>query len=324
MVYPNAVNPVRETESASQVSFETVAPNKGVKIGLLIFMSTILISFGVFAYYVLQDEATSTSMNNDYQARYVQGKCIDDTGIYMADSRLPKIIAQTLHYPDTSNVSYFDYNNKQPYFSRIISLLDEQKKGIFIDVGAGSGHLSHFLEDMYSWTGLLIDVDSTTIRNLLASKRKSYISEKCVGLLPYSYFGIFEYVGQSNRLVLPISKYARFVRKEMCYPLFSFMMSLDISELDLLIIDINGQELNVLQTLPYPDIIIKMIVVNCHNKLALNQISDYLEKKNFKLQEVFDNTAIFLTTSFKEIVHRKLTKFREKHAAINQYVSFNM
>lgn len=68
-----------------------------------------------------------------------------------------------------------------------------------------------------------------------------------------------------------------------CFPLYSFMLALNRTVIDFLTLDVEGEELNVLKTIPFEKLTIKMITVEyMHVPLGMKAIRSFMEKKGYE------------------------------------------
>ena len=72
--------------------------------------------------------------------------------------------------------------------SVLVDLFSEKKDGFFVEAGALDGeYLSNTLrlEQEQNWTGLLVEPDPDSFKELVAKNRKSWLSETCFSINPY-------------------------------------------------------------------------------------------------------------------------------------------
>lgn len=81
-----------------------------------------------------------------------------------------------------------------------------------------------------------------------------------------------------------------------CFPLHTLQLALNTTNIDLLSLGCQGQELQILQTLPFDRVNIKVITIHMiHHfhkddlQLYLIEIVEFLKLKSYKLVKVFDH-----------------------------------
>lgn len=75
-----------------------------------------------------------------------------------------------------------------------------------------------------------------------------------------------------------------------CFPLYSYMLALNITVIDFLTLDVEGEELNVLKTIPFDKLTIKMITVEyMHVPEGINAIRHFMEKNGFETLLIMQN-----------------------------------
>ncbi|XP_064104879.1 protein Star-like isoform X2 [Macrobrachium nipponense] len=187
---------------------------------------------------------------------------------------------ETRRYYPSSNVSSFhfiDYNVK--YF------FGDQKTGVFLDSGALEGDIfsnSLWLEKERGWTGILVEVDPNNFRHLVQKRRKSWLSNTCIARGPYPQQVNFEFLdgppthgmlwvyrSNSRAIDSPFfggqdhwSKTANKTYKVMqCLPLASYFLALNLKTLDFLSLDIQGFEADILRSIPYDKVKVRLMAV---------------------------------------------------------------
>lgn len=177
--------------------------------------------------------------------------------------------------------------------SFVSTLFEGYYGGVFVESGALDGeYLSNtlWLEQELSWTGLLVEPDPDSYRQLSFKHRKAWSSNTCLSRTTYphesihvglrlngDYIGnIWDYRGSSHLqgvTLEPIfdsflSKSQESYHSVQCFPLVTYLRALNMTSVDLLVLDMQGVEKDVLRALfttPL-DIIIRVIVVEITSK----------------------------------------------------------
>lgn len=167
--------------------------------------------------------------------------------------------------------------------------------GFFVEAGALDGERvsnSLWLEQDLGWSGLLVEPDTENYARLVNKRRKAWITNTCLSPVPYPHEVIFvsltrkkiaedqfqrtlwEHRGSSHILgaTLNSSLYDSFnmmsekdYYKAQCFPLGSMLSALGVTTVDLLSLDIQGVEKAVLQTLPWAQLKVRIIVIEIVN-----------------------------------------------------------
>ncbi|KAG7153487.1 protein Star-like [Homarus americanus] len=185
----------------------------------------------------------------------------------------------------------------------------KQEGGFFIEVGALDGQqLSNtlWLEQELNWTGLLIEPDVYSYQALKSKHRRAWISNACLSednkvretvhvtaklrrgfvsqwqwhLLGASYqYGINrspifdEYLKQADQTYT----------KSTCFPLFSYILALNITSVDFLSLDTQGSEIDILKSLPWGQVNIRVIIVEIEDPKFAVGFTDYMTDKGYVL-----------------------------------------
>ncbi|TRY72331.1 hypothetical protein TCAL_11452 [Tigriopus californicus] len=173
-------------------------------------------------------------------------------------------------------------------------LLGGLRNGFFIESGAADG-LYHsntlFLETQRNWTGILIEPNPSQFQVLQKAKRNCHSLQGCLSVHNYAEEVTFlnaGHVGGIKGVNVPRSisqqrtwsNYRRisFESRVQCFPLYSILLALGNPRVDLLSLDVEGAELEILQTIPWDKVDIGVILVEVdpwskhaiHNILALH------------------------------------------------------
>ncbi|KAK7075809.1 hypothetical protein SK128_010331 [Halocaridina rubra] len=192
------------------------------------------------------------------------------------------------HYSQVSQDAYADY------------LLKEQRGGFFIEVGAGNGEdLSNslFLEKTRGWSGLLVEPDPTSFSALSDKHRKAYSLNVGLSLNTTSYYAKFKPNAGLGRIT---SEGEDLIRIK-TFPLFTMLLALNVSTVDFLSLDIEGDELKVLRSVPWSRVIIRLLCVEVkHHKGGPRPLIRYMKEQGYTFLGVKDIDAWFAHPSFKK------------------------
>lgn len=116
------------------------------------------------------------------------------------------------------------------------------------------------------WTGLMVEPSPIELINLRGKHRKSWIADVCLSVVPTPHS--MNYLHRVNYSIA-----SKFGTKEErddtipgiwkhyvipCFPLLTLLKALDISTIDYFNLDVEGVELEVLKTIPFKEVFIRV------------------------------------------------------------------
>ncbi|XP_050423715.1 uncharacterized protein LOC126835279 isoform X2 [Adelges cooleyi] len=193
-----------------------------------------------------------------------------------------------------SNMQLVDTSMGQA--TEISKIIDYKKGGFFIECGALDGETRSntlYFERFFGWNGLLIEADPLNFAKMLRKGRRAYLSPTCLSINPYPEIVSFLQRSNMGRIasdevvedeVIPNDierKNAPRVRVQ-CFPLYTYLLALNITVVDYFSLDVEGSELNVLKTIPFDKIDIKTLSVEFfHVKEGDDGVRKFLEDKGY-------------------------------------------
>lgn len=208
----------------------------------------------------------------------------------MSDPRLVnKLKTKFLLSPSTEpyNLESSDVDPSMGQATEVRRVLKDMKNGFFIECGALDGETRSntlFMERYLDWTGLLIEADPLNVYDMLKKHRKAYVSPSCLSVHPYATVVRFEQNKNMGKISEPddgedISK--RYVDVQ-CFPLFTYLLAMNITTVDYFSLDVEGSELQVLQTIPFDQVNIRTLSVEwTHVKEGKDEIRTFMDKKGY-------------------------------------------
>ncbi|CAL8143985.1 unnamed protein product [Orchesella dallaii] len=198
--------------------------------------------------------------------------------------------------------------------SQVVAHIFRNKtNGTFFEAGAYDGVAasnSLYLEKEFGWRGLLVECNPYTIPVLKMKRRKAWIADVC--LSPTKNPATLKFSnptkwGPSARLGDPVdlkafgvdTPWTKFEVEAM--PLFALLSAVNLTEIDFFSLDVEGAEFDILKTIPFDKVRIKVIdmEVYFYSREVKNEINDFLKDKGFQLQGSGTSDHFYIHSSFK-------------------------
>lgn len=227
--------------------------------------------------------------NKEYikEADYLNRKQVS-----MDDPRLIKLIRNywienpsdddyNLEFPDKLDPSA----GQAPF---IDNRMNFKENGFYIECGALDGETRSntlMLERLRKWDGLLIEADPSNYKLLKAKHRKAFTINACLSIFPFPVMMQFKQRFNQGKL-MENSEDLRgkkgSVVEVQCFPLYSILLAINMTTIDFFSLDVEGDELKVLQTLPFDKVNIDMMTVEFqHIELGENYLKNFVESKGY-------------------------------------------
>ncbi|RXG60738.1 Protein Star [Armadillidium vulgare] len=240
-------------------------------------------------------------------------------------------------YKFSTNPIYKEYkhNYAWPYIEKIIKkIFGGRRNGFFVEAGALDGEfLSNtlWLETELGWSGLLIEANSLSYKSLLSKNRKAWSSNTCLATKPYAHQSTFTSISDNSRRgsengtewifrgISHLTGYTQGPRydgifsgtianktKVYCFPLFTYLLALNRTEVDLVVLDVQGAEEGVLSTIPFDKLHVKAFVVEHTGKNNTFDLTfkEFFENKGFQLLQCFGEPD-YVFSSKKSFLQKK-------------------
>ncbi|XP_066973198.1 uncharacterized protein [Macrobrachium rosenbergii] len=190
------------------------------------------------------------------------------------------------------------------------TLFTNEPPGFFVEAGALDGEfLSNtlWLEQTHGWTGLLIEPDEANFFHLQNKQRKSWLINACLShdIFPKEVVHVTRTVregkesegipwytrGSAHELnveVVPETSLLALLSEEtysvaQCFPLETLLLALNVSTVDFLSLDIQGREKDVLRTVSFSKIKIRVIAVEIVESSVDQSFIDFMERNDYVL-----------------------------------------
>ena len=169
----------------------------------------------------------------------------------------------------------------------MLQILNQKTKGFFIECGAANGiRFSNtlFFEGGRSWNGLLIEPNIDLFKDLIKLHRNAYSINSCLGTNKSSQLVSFKMVGYLGGIGEKMdSSHSQWVEDytnstyktitAQCFTLHSLLLAAGQTEVDYFSLDVEGPELEILQTIPFDKISIKVISVVYRVQISMKRIN---------------------------------------------------
>lgn len=224
------------------------------------------------------------------------GKNLNGPGVAMDDPRVISRLQQKFlvpppdsasHHLKLANADLVDTSMGQA--EHIRRLLRYKKNGFFVECGALDGETrsnSLYFERYLNWTGLLIEADPLNFAQMLTKNRRAWLSPTCLSKNSYPEIVSFEQrlnLGRISQLA-PGSGQPNHVDVQ-CFPLYSYMLALNVTNIDYFSLDVEGDELDVLKTIPFDKITIETLSVEfAHVKYGRDALKSFMESKGYYVE----------------------------------------
>ncbi|XP_071557039.1 LOW QUALITY PROTEIN: uncharacterized protein [Temnothorax nylanderi] len=180
----------------------------------------------------------------------------------------------------------------------IREIFNDTKNGFFIECGAYDGEMRSntlFLERFNGWSGLLIEADPINFTKMLQKNRKAYLSPTCLSVTKSPTVASFLMARNIGRLhepenttenapaenTLDVAYTGEHIRVQ-CLPLTLYIAALGVKTVDYFSLDIEGNEIDVLETIPFNEVDIKALSVEyIHNAKGRKYLIDMMDHRGY-------------------------------------------
>jgi len=169
---------------------------------------------------------------------------------------------------------------------QIRKVLHNKRNGFFIECGALDGetrsntlHMERYLD----WTGLLIEADPLNFAQMLHKRRRAWLSPTCLSKSPHPQVVSFKQEFNTGRISDNRAGYERAGHVDVqCFPLYSYLLAMNISHVDYFSLDVEGDELNVLKTIPWDKVDIDTLSVEyVHVDDGKDSLREFMTSKGY-------------------------------------------
>ncbi|ROT71274.1 hypothetical protein C7M84_010413 [Penaeus vannamei] len=166
----------------------------------------------------------------------------------------------------------FSQSNQSTYADK--EFLHGMTNGFFVEMGAVDGELmsnSLYFERALNWTGLLVEPNPEDFHTLTTRGRKAY-SIHAAASPKNKRKQLFGRLGVDEGTGVPVWR----------FPLYAMLAALNVTVVDFLSLDVEGDELEVLRTIPWDRITIRLMCVEInHIKGGPKRVIEYMLKQDY-------------------------------------------
>ncbi|CAL4083174.1 unnamed protein product, partial [Meganyctiphanes norvegica] len=206
------------------------------------------------------------------------------------------------------------------YDNAIKYLFPHKHGGWFVEAGALDGESvsnTLYLEKDMGWTGLfLVEVDERKYKTLLQKHRKAWSANVCLATHPYpskelfilrdiesAAMGTLASHDQRVHMTNGSSVMSSTFTSVQCLPLSSILTALKVRHIDLLSLDVEGAELDILNTLDFSlftiDVLFLEVLSNKNIEDQHKEVVTVMERRGFTLFLSLEIDYIFIRTASK-------------------------
>lgn len=168
----------------------------------------------------------------------------------------------------------------------------------------GKTSKTEWLEEKLNWKGLLIQPDPRHYFNLRRHNRaRSQAIHACLSSTPYPKEVTLHQDLESVKINSIHSGNFDddwFNTRVKCFPLFSLILAMNVTNIDYFSLNTGGSELQVLETVPFDRVKIEIIEVHVtSNDSDISIIKKFLATKKYVFMQNFGNSYIFMLNRIK-------------------------
>ena len=163
-----------------------------------------------------------------------------------------------------------------------------------------------FFERYRNWTGLLIEADPTSFKQLLKVGRNAFSSNVC--LSPTNKTGRLDFIPSSSAGGLSDtmeSAHYKLIKSKnnqkqppkitvQCFPLYSMLLAVGRTHIDYFSLDVEGAELEILRTIPFEKVTIDILTI----EYFVYGDPAATSRKLYKIRELFRRTGLYREIGF--------------------------
>ncbi|XP_052098880.1 uncharacterized protein LOC127733585 [Mytilus californianus] len=237
-------------------------------------------------------DTKATMFINQVRNKYDYLEEMDTLNKQKVDMDDPRLIRLIRNYW-IENPSDQPYNLKQPHVmdtsigqaAFVDNRLHFKKGGFFVECGALDGETRSntlIFERSRDWNGLLIEADPSNYALVKKKNRKAFTINACLSIYPYPVKLQFKKSFNVGKIVQDQNAKGKNIVDVQCFPFYSIMKALNVTHVDFFSLDVEGNELEVLRTIPFDKIYIDMMTVEiAHVPGGETPVKTFVENKGY-------------------------------------------
>lgn len=240
---------------------------------------------------------------------------VDKSGNFyeQTDPELIQLVKERYLLPP-SQLSYQLSHNKETSMGQaqvIRTLLSNKTGGFFVECGGFDGETrsnSLTFEKELGWQGVLVEADLANLVAIKSVHRHSWVVPACLSTATHTQFVTFRNWGHIGKIVdEDPTNDARHISRGVnvtCIPLYSILKALDQDTVDYFSLDVEGNELHVLKTIPFDKLSIQTLSVEFVHEEDVGEskssLEDFMTNKDYVVHSLvthpqgFANDFIFM------------------------------
>ncbi|XP_042874913.1 uncharacterized protein LOC122255038 [Penaeus japonicus] len=188
------------------------------------------------------------------------------------------------------------------YKEKLGELFKDVRKGFFVEAGALDGETMSntlTLEQDLDWTGLLVEPDVKNYQLLKAKNRKAWTANVCLAPRPYPSVELFSQpphhpgpmavpLGAKMRAMHSLAEYSNhksmgnvWFLKVPCIPLESLLMAMQVTKIDLLVLDVEGAEMAILEHFDLEKFSVQVLFMEWKDIADIDNVSKKLQGRGY-------------------------------------------
>ncbi|XP_069988892.1 uncharacterized protein [Penaeus vannamei] len=188
------------------------------------------------------------------------------------------------------------------YEEKLTALFKDVRNGFFIEAGALDGETMSntlALEQDLGWTGLLVEPDAKNYQLLRTKHRRAWSANVCLAPRPYPSVELFNEpphhpgpmamsLGAKMRSMHALTEYSNdknignvWFLKVPCIPLESLLLAIQVNKIDLLVLDVEGAEMAILDHLDLEKFNVQVLCLEWKDVADIDNISKKLRSRGY-------------------------------------------
>ncbi|KAF2355204.1 Methyltransferase FkbM [Trinorchestia longiramus] len=215
------------------------------------------------------------------------------------------------------NIALNHVHTSETFYKNATQLIfNNTREGIFVEAGALDGEtMSNTLglEKTRGWSGLLVEAEKVAFSQLQQKHRRAWLANIC--LSPTAYPSMELFATKSSHLSVASTNFAGFkhramgklqryrlnsnllkstVKQVQCIPLSTLLLALNFKRVDLLVLDVEGAEMDIIRTLDFTFFDIQVIFLEWKDLSKHREVSEEIKKKGYRLVLHLTEDFVFL------------------------------